>query len=73
MRTIGELSRRTGVKVPTIRDYEQMGLMAAAELSAHPELPCADADAIAARQDRKASAARTGAKPHRDTLPWRPS
>lgn len=25
--TIGELSRRTGVKVPTIRYYEQIGLM----------------------------------------------
>lgn len=88
MLTIGELSRRTGVKVPTIRYYEQMGLMAAAErsegnqrryvardrdrlsfikhardlgftieairelldLSAHPELPCADADNIAVRQ-----------------------
>ena len=24
---IGELSRRTGVKVPTIRYYEQVGLM----------------------------------------------
>lgn len=33
MLTIGELSRRTGVKVPTIRYYEQMGLMAAAERS----------------------------------------
>ncbi len=31
MYTIGEISRRTGVKVPTIRYYEQMGLMAAAE------------------------------------------
>lgn len=88
MLTIGELSRRTGVKVPTIRYYEQMGLMAAAErsegnqrryeardrdrlsfikhardlgftieairelldLSAYPELPCADADNIAVRQ-----------------------
>lgn len=27
--TIGELSRRTGVKVPTIRYYEQIGLMPA--------------------------------------------
>src|SRR3954451_17467411 len=27
--SIGELSRRTGVKVPTIRYYEQVGLMAA--------------------------------------------
>lgn len=33
MLTIGELSRITGVKVPTIRYYEQMGLMAAAERS----------------------------------------
>ena len=33
MLTIGELSRRTGVKIPTIRYYEQMGLMAAAERS----------------------------------------
>lgn len=28
MLTIGELSRATGVKVPTIRYYEQMGLIA---------------------------------------------
>lgn len=28
MYSIGELSRRTGVKVPTIRYYEQMGLIA---------------------------------------------
>jgi DNA-binding transcriptional MerR regulator len=86
MYTIGELSRRTGVKVPTIRWYEQAGLIeepgrtagnqrryGAADaqrlsfirhardlgfdlaairqlidLSAHPEKPCADADAIAA-------------------------
>jgi len=27
MYTIGDLSRRTGVKVPTIRYYEQMGLI----------------------------------------------
>src|SRR5690606_19319444 len=33
MLTIGELSRVTGVKVPTIRYYEQMGLMTAAERS----------------------------------------
>lgn len=33
MLTIGELSRATGVKIPTIRYYEQMGLMAAAERS----------------------------------------
>ncbi|TIN51803.1 MAG: MerR family DNA-binding transcriptional regulator, partial [Mesorhizobium sp.] len=28
MFSIGDLSRRTGVKVPTIRYYEQMGLVA---------------------------------------------
>lgn len=33
MLTIGDLSRKTGVKVPTIRYYEQMGLMAQAERS----------------------------------------
>lgn len=33
MLSIGDLSRRTGVKVPTIRYYEQMGLIAAAERS----------------------------------------
>lgn len=33
MWTIGDLSRRTGVKVPTIRYYEQMGLLPAAERS----------------------------------------
>lgn len=33
MLTIGTLSRQTGVKIPTIRYYEQMGLMAAAERS----------------------------------------
>ena len=33
MLTIGELSRATGVKIPTIRYYEQMGLMAVAERS----------------------------------------
>lgn len=31
MFSIGDLSRRTGVKVPTIRYYEQMGLIAAAK------------------------------------------
>jgi DNA-binding transcriptional MerR regulator len=31
MLSIGQLSRRTGVKVPTIRYYEQMGLLAAPE------------------------------------------
>lgn len=31
MLSIGELSRHTGVKVPTIRYYEQMGLMEAAD------------------------------------------
>jgi DNA-binding transcriptional MerR regulator len=33
MFSIGELSRRTGVKVPTIRYYEQMGLLDAPERS----------------------------------------
>src|SRR5215217_6710088 len=33
MFSIGDLSRRTGVKVPTIRYYEQMGLIAPAERS----------------------------------------
>lgn len=33
MLSIGDLSKRTGVKVPTIRYYEQMGLMGAAERS----------------------------------------
>ena len=33
MFSIGDLSHRTGVKVPTIRYYEQMGLVAAAEHS----------------------------------------
>lgn len=85
--SIGELSRRTGVKVPTIRYYEGVGLMpvpvrsegkqrryTAAEvarlnfirhardlgfeveairellvLSAEPERPCAEVDAIARR------------------------
>lgn len=88
MLTIGELARRTGVKVPTIRYYEQLGLMLIAgrsegnqrryeqtdcdrlafikhardlgfpleairellDLSGHPDQPCSDADAIAARQ-----------------------
>jgi len=31
MLSIGDLARQTGVKVPTIRYYEQMGLMAAAD------------------------------------------
>jgi DNA-binding transcriptional MerR regulator len=31
MFSIGQLSKRTGVKVPTIRYYEQMGLLAAPE------------------------------------------
>ena len=31
MLSIGDLSRHTGVKVPTIRYYEQMGLMSAAD------------------------------------------
>ncbi len=33
MFSIGEISARTGVKVPTIRYYEQMGLINAAERS----------------------------------------
>jgi DNA-binding transcriptional MerR regulator len=33
MYSIGDLSRRTHVKVPTIRYYEQMGLLAAPERS----------------------------------------
>lgn len=33
MYAIGELSRRTGVKVPTIRYYEQMGLISAPDRS----------------------------------------
>lgn len=33
MLTIGDLSQRTGVKVPTIRYYEQMGLIEPAERS----------------------------------------
>lgn len=33
MYSIGDLSRRTGVKVPTIRYYEQTGLMAAPDRS----------------------------------------
>ena len=33
MLSIGDLSRRTGVKVPTIRYYEQMGLLAAPDRS----------------------------------------
>ncbi len=33
MLSIGDLSRRTGVKIPTIRYYEQMGLIEAAERS----------------------------------------
>lgn len=33
MFTIGDLSRKTGVKVPTIRYYEQMGLMSEPERS----------------------------------------
>lgn len=31
MYSIGQISRRTGIKVPTIRYYEQMGLIAAAD------------------------------------------
>ena len=34
MYSIGELSKRTRVKVPTIRYYEEMGLLAAPERSA---------------------------------------
>ncbi|TDH35897.1 MerR family transcriptional regulator [Pseudohoeflea suaedae] len=33
MFSIGEVSRRTGIKVPTVRYYEQMGLIAAPERS----------------------------------------
>jgi DNA-binding transcriptional MerR regulator len=33
MFSIGDVSKRTGVKVPTIRYYEQMGLMAPSERS----------------------------------------
>lgn len=33
MLSIGDLSRRTGVKIPTIRYYEQMGLIQAPERS----------------------------------------
>lgn len=33
MFSIGELSKRTGVKIPTIRYYEQMGLISAPERS----------------------------------------
>lgn len=33
MLTIGDLSRRTGVKIPTIRYYEEMGLLSHAERS----------------------------------------
>ncbi|MBL4725760.1 MAG: helix-turn-helix domain-containing protein [Rhizobiaceae bacterium] len=33
MLSIGELSKRTGVKIPTIRYYEQMGLIDAPERS----------------------------------------
>lgn len=33
MLTIGDLSRSTGVKIPTIRYYEQMGLLSHAERS----------------------------------------
>ncbi len=86
MYAIGDLSKRTGVKVPTIRYYEQMGLLDAPErsegnqrryerahlerlafvrhardlgltidairelitLSQHRQMPCTDADRIAA-------------------------
>jgi len=34
MLSIGDLSRHTGVKIPTIRYYEQMGLIAEAERTA---------------------------------------
>lgn len=34
MFSIGQLSRRTGVKVPTIRYYEEMGLLSAPERTA---------------------------------------
>ena len=86
MLSIGELSRKTGVKIPTIRYYEQMSLISAPErsagnqrryskselsrlsfikhardlgltiedirelltLSAQPDMPCAEANHIAA-------------------------
>ncbi len=86
MLSIGALSRETGVKIPTIRYYEQMGLISAPErsagnqrrysksglsrlsfikhardlglsiedirelltLSAQPDMPCAEANRIAA-------------------------
>lgn len=86
MLSIGELSKHARVKIPTIRYYEQMGLISAPErsegnqrrysktelnrlsfikhardlgvkiddirellsLSAHPEMPCAEANHIAA-------------------------
>lgn len=86
MLSIGELSRQTGVKIPTIRYYEQMEIISAPErsagnqrrysrtelgrlsfikhardlgltiedirelltLTAHPEMPCSEANRIAA-------------------------
>ncbi len=86
MLSIGDLSRKTGVKIPTVRYYEQMGLITAParsagnqrryslaeldrlsfikhardlglkidairellKLSAHPDLPCDNANRIAA-------------------------
>ena len=44
MLTIGELSRRTGVKVPTVRYYEEIGLLPAPERSAGNQRRYADGD-----------------------------
>jgi DNA-binding transcriptional MerR regulator len=42
--SIGELSRRTQVKVPTIRYYEQIGLLAAPQRTAAKQRRYEDAD-----------------------------
>lgn len=44
MFSIGEVSRRTGVKVPTIRYYEQMGLIAPSDRSEGNQRRYAKAD-----------------------------